>query len=137
VHLIFLFLIVLLPISTSLFGRTGSTQAVVTIYGTHLVLIGLMNLLLWIDVHRRVAAHGGVAGSSLVLALFVAALAIGEVRPAIAEYLWFTAFAEPLLTPHLVALDLAAKRRGVVREIGALRMKTSLAVQHRRCGFAP
>jgi uncharacterized membrane protein len=38
-HLVFLFFIVLLPISTSLFGRSAATRAVVTIYGTHLVLI--------------------------------------------------------------------------------------------------
>jgi hypothetical protein len=49
-----------------------------------------------------VTAHEGVVGSSLVLALFVAALAIGEVRPAVAEYLWFAGFAEPLVTPQLV-----------------------------------
>lgn len=39
-----------------------------------------------IDDHRRVAAHGGVVGSSLVLTLFVVALAVGEVRPAFAQY---------------------------------------------------
>jgi hypothetical protein len=61
-----------------------------------------MHLLLWIDVHRRIAAHGAVVGSSLVLALFVTALAIGEVRPAVTEYLWFAGFAEPLVTPQLV-----------------------------------
>jgi len=65
-HLIFLFLIVLLPISTSIFGRSGTTQAAVTIYGTHLVLIARPHLLLWIDVHRRVAARGVLASAGLI-----------------------------------------------------------------------
>jgi hypothetical protein len=61
-----------------------------------------MNLLLWSDVHRRVTAHRGLVASWLVLALFVAALGIGEMRPSFAQYFWFAAFGEPLLTPHLV-----------------------------------
>jgi uncharacterized membrane protein len=102
--LVFLFLIILLPISTSLSGSRALTPSVVTIYGTHLVLIGFVNLLLWIEVHRRAAAHVWVVGSSLLLALFVAALAIGEVHPAIAKYMWFAGFAVPLLSRHLARL---------------------------------
>jgi uncharacterized membrane protein len=101
-HLLYLFSIVLLPISTSLFGRNDATQAVITIYGAHLVLIGLMNLLLWVEVHRHSVAHAWIVGSSLVLVLFITGLIVGQVRPVVAEYFWFAAFAEPLLRRPLV-----------------------------------
>jgi uncharacterized membrane protein len=100
-HFAFLFLIVLLPISTSLWGSSGVTKSVVMIYGAHLALISLFNLLLWIDVHRVVAAHVHVVRSILALALFVVSLAIGAVWPHIAQYLWFVVFATPLLADRL------------------------------------
>jgi uncharacterized membrane protein len=55
-HLTFLFLVVLIPISTSLNGLTGSGArlASVMIFGSHLCLLALVNLLLWIEVHRNV-----------------------------------------------------------------------------------
>jgi uncharacterized membrane protein len=51
-HFVFLFLIVLLPISTALFGGRGATGPAVIIYGAHLALISLLNLLLWLEVRR-------------------------------------------------------------------------------------
>jgi uncharacterized membrane protein len=100
-NFIFLFLIVLLPISTGLWGHNGTTSAVVIIYGTHLVLIAFLNLLLWINVHRTVAAHAQIVRSSLALTLFVMALAIGTTLPHIAPYLWFAVFAISFLSRNL------------------------------------
>jgi uncharacterized membrane protein len=97
-NFIFLFLIVLLPISTGLWGHSGTTPAVVVIYGTHLALIASLNLLLWINVHRSVAAHAQIVRSSLALTLFLMALAIGATQPYIAPYLWFAVFAISLLS---------------------------------------
>ncbi len=97
-HLVFLFLIVLLPISTRLFAHTGSTAATVGIYGSHLTLIAAVNLALWIEVHRRVDAQLAIVPAALALTLFGGALAIGLVRPGLAQYLWDGAFAIPLLT---------------------------------------
>jgi uncharacterized membrane protein len=97
-HLMFLFLIVLVPISTSLDGLTGSgaNRGSVIIYGAHLSLIALVNLLLWIQVHRTAAAHLQIVRSSLALALFAAGLAVGLIRAGFAEYVWFAVFAIPL-----------------------------------------
>jgi uncharacterized membrane protein len=94
-HLVFLFLIVLVPISTSLPGLVGggTIRTSVLIYGLHLVLIGLMNLLLWIEVHRNTAAHEQIARSALALLAFLAGLAVGAVRPDLASYLWAAALA--------------------------------------------
>jgi uncharacterized membrane protein len=100
-HFFFLFLFVLLPFSTSVWGRYGETRPVVVIYGSHLMLIALVNLLLWIDMHRSVAAHAQIVRSSLALALFVLALVLGTIMPAVAPYLWLAVFATSFIGPDL------------------------------------
>jgi hypothetical protein len=97
-HLMFLFLIVLLPISTGLFARTGSTAASVAIFGTHVTLIAAANLALWIGVHQQVGAWLGVVPAAVALAALGGGLAIGMIRPELAQYLWYVALAIPLLT---------------------------------------
>jgi uncharacterized membrane protein len=77
-HFLFLFLFVLLPFSTGIWGQYGETRPVVVIYGSHLMLIALVNLLLWIDMHRSVASHAQIVRSSFALALFVLALVLGS-----------------------------------------------------------
>lgn len=103
-HLVFLFLIVLLPISTSLPKLTGASalQASVMIYGAHLALTALANLLLWIEVHRTVVAHLQLVRSALALAFLVAALAVGAMRPGLALYLWIAAPTASLLGHPIV-----------------------------------
>ena len=87
---LFLFLIVLMPISPSLNGLidADATEGAVMIHGVHLTLLALVNLLLWIGVARRDAAHLPIMRSSLALAVLVVALAAGLVRPGLALYVW-------------------------------------------------
>jgi uncharacterized membrane protein len=100
-HFLFLFLFVLLPFSTGIWGQFGETRPVVVIYGTHLMLIALVNLLLWIDVHRSAAAHAQIVRSSIALALFVMALVLGALKPVVAPYLWFAVFATSFIGPNI------------------------------------
>jgi uncharacterized membrane protein len=100
-HFLFLFLIVLLPFSTGIWGLYGETRPVVVIYGSHLLLIALVNLLLWIDMHRSVAAHAQIVRSSVAAALFVLALVLGSIWPVFAPYLWFAVFATSFIGPNL------------------------------------
>jgi uncharacterized membrane protein len=97
-HLVFLFLIVLLPISTGLFVRTGSSATSVAIFGAHLVLISAANLALWIGVHRQVEALAAIVPAAFALTLLTGAFGVGLVRPEAAQYLWYSAFAIPLVT---------------------------------------
>jgi uncharacterized membrane protein len=99
-HLVFLFLIVLVPISTSLprLAGPGATRGSVMIYGAHLSLIALVNLLLWIEVHRSAAAHQQIVRSAVSLTVFVVALAVGTVRPDLVLYVWVAVLAAPLVS---------------------------------------
>jgi uncharacterized membrane protein len=105
-HLLFLFLIILVPLTTAMPGGSGpfATRAAVTIYGAHLTLIALVNLVLWFEVHRVVAAHAEIVRGMLGLTLFVAALAVGQVRPDLAQFVWFSVFATPWLGGVLTRL---------------------------------
>jgi hypothetical protein len=105
-NLVFLFLIVMLPISTGLFAHSGSTAASVVIFGSHLTLISATNLALWIGVHRRVEAWPAVVPASLALAVLGGGLAMGLVHPGLAQYLWYAALAAQPLTrlAHRAAL---------------------------------
>jgi uncharacterized membrane protein len=100
-HFLFLFLFVLLPFSTGILGQYGETRPVVVLYGGHMMLIAFVNLLLWIDMHRSVAAHAQIVRSSLALALFVLALPLGVIKPAFAPYFWFAVFATSFIGPNL------------------------------------
>jgi uncharacterized membrane protein len=100
-HFLFLFLFVLLPLSTALWGPFGETRFMVMIYGAHLMLIALVNMLLWINVHRSTAAHAQIVRSTLALTLFVMALALGAVKPVIAPYLWFLVLATTFIREGL------------------------------------
>ena len=69
------------------------------IYGSHLLMIALVNLLLWIDMHRTVAAHAQIVRASLAVAPFVLALLLGSIKPVVAPYLWFGVFATSFIAP--------------------------------------
>jgi uncharacterized membrane protein len=109
-HFIFLFSIVLLPISTALLGGSGATQPVIMVYGMHLVLISVLNLLLWMEFRRRAIVRERIIGSMLTTAVFVGALAIGAVRPWLAPYFWYAGFAMPWLGRRLCRLSSKSQR---------------------------
>lgn len=98
-HLVFLFLIVLVPITTSLPGLTGGSAARISvlIYGSHLTLLGLVNLLLWIEVRHNAATRLQIVRSSLALGMLIVALAVGAIRPDLALYFWIAVLAAPPL----------------------------------------
>jgi len=102
-HLAFLFLIVLIPISTSLPNLSGAAAArdSVAIYGAHLLLIALVNLLLWIGVHRTTAAHGQIVRASLAVGMLLVALGVGAWRPSLAMYAWFATMASGRAGPAI------------------------------------
>jgi Endosomal/lysosomal potassium channel TMEM175 len=90
-HMIFLFLIVLLPISTALFAHGASEAASVAIFGAHITLIAAANLALWIGVHTRVPAWHAVVPAALALAVIGGGFLVGLFHPTLAQYVWYAA----------------------------------------------
>lgn len=113
-HLAFLFLVVLVPISCSLpdLAGSGARLGSVMIYGGHLALLALVNLLLWVGVHRTTAAHVQIMRSGLTFALFAASLVVGAARPDWALYVWLAVLAAPQLSRPLARLLFGAGHAG-------------------------
>ncbi len=114
-HLLFLFFIILLPLSTSLSSHRPLSSGVAVIFAVHATLIAVLNLGLWVEAHRRRAAHGELFGSVMLVVLFSLSVGVAVFRPAEAPWLWSAAFAVPVLSPLLVRLPAALRRRRAER----------------------
>ncbi|MBV9537569.1 MAG: DUF1211 domain-containing protein [Acidisphaera sp.] len=97
-HLLFLLLIVLLPLSTELAERSATVAAAVVVYGLHLTLIAALNLALWIGVRRQPGAHTAIMPSALAVVMLAGSVVVGETRPELATYFWYATLALPLLS---------------------------------------
>jgi uncharacterized membrane protein len=104
-NLVFLFLVVLVPISTSLPGLAGreAIESSVLIYGAHLSLIATVNLLLWLELRHKPRARDAAKRSAQALAFFLAALAVGAFYPSLAFFLWIGASVTRMPTALLAA----------------------------------
>ena len=111
-HLGFLFLIMLLPISTGIFARHQDAAAPVAIYGAHVTLLATVNLILWIDVHRRFAVWQALVPSATAVIMLSSGFAIGLFRPWVAQYVWYGALAIPLVTGPLHTAFIRLRRIG-------------------------
>ena len=111
-HLGFLFLIMLLPISTGIFARHQVAAAPVAIYGAHVTLLAAVNLALWIDVHRRFAVWQAIVPSLVAVIMLGTGFVIGLFRPGVAQYVWYGALAIPLVTGPLHRAFLRIRRIG-------------------------
>ena len=105
--LAFLLLIVLLPVTSDVFGTYGAEGVTVTLYACHLTAISLLNLSLWLNVvignRKRLSdtVCRTIAGPGAVTVVFGAAVIMSLWSAVTAEYLMFGAFAGPLISTAL------------------------------------
>ena len=100
--LVFLFFVVLLPISTELYGSYPATKAVVSLYLGNLAMLALIQSALWALTLSRVSASRRtrllyLLPAGFVTAVFLAAIATSFFDPAIAMLICTVAFAAPLV----------------------------------------
>jgi uncharacterized membrane protein len=96
VNLLFLLSIILLPVTSGLYGSYSQARDVVTIYALNLALIATINLVLWgmaAAARRDFPVLGAPAFSALV---FVVALLVAPFAPGFAPYIWPLAFIAPV-----------------------------------------
>ena len=104
----FLLLVILLPVTSDLFGTYGRGGVVVELYAGHLALTASVNLILWV----MVAFSDGVrpswrliAGPGVVTTAFTAAAVLARWEDGVAECLMFSAFLGPLVSYAVRAPD--------------------------------
>ena len=99
-------LIIILPVTNGLYGSYRLDTVVAVIYGTHLLVIGLLNGLLWILALRGRSDPQLMATALFPILVFVIATAVATVSPRVAQFTWCLAFGAPF------AGWLAARRAG-------------------------
>ncbi len=100
--LAFLLSVVFLPISTTLYGTFGATRTVAMIYSGNLAVIGILQFSLWLHTLWQPSVRSGprlphYAPSLYASAVFSSAFLISFWKPRLAQYIWFAAFAAPLI----------------------------------------
>jgi TMEM175 potassium channel family protein len=89
-NLLFLLSIVLLPVTSGLYGNYRLSSAVAVLYGIHLTVIGGLNALLW-WLARKGSWHD-VAGAIFPVLIFVPGTVIAAIAPQYVQYFWCLAF---------------------------------------------
>jgi len=97
VNLLFLLSIILLPVTTGLYGASSSSPDIVELYAVHLAIISLLNLALWwmaVAANRDWHLVGGAATTSVI---FLLAAIVAPVAPGAPSYIWTLGFVAPLV----------------------------------------
>jgi hypothetical protein len=97
-NLVFLLLIILLPVTTGLYGTYFDVRDIVILYGAHLLTISALNGGLWL---AAVAPRGDwamLAGPAFSSFVFVIGLIVGAVAPTAARFVWPFAFIGSFIT---------------------------------------
>jgi len=97
VNLLFLLSIVILPVTTGLYGAYSDAADVVGLYACHLLLISCFNFALWwmaLSARRDWHLIGGPAAT---MAIFVVATIVAFTAAHAARYVWMLAFIAPVV----------------------------------------
>ncbi len=102
-NLAFLLLVLLLPVTTTLYGSKSEASIAIGIYAAHLAVLSGLNLVLWLCALRAEARHGNLlpmtylAGPAYTTAIFAAVTAIAPHDALVAQRIGLLAFAGPVV----------------------------------------
>ena len=108
-NLLFLLSIIVLPATNGLYGSYRASNVVAVLYGTHLTVIATLNALLWLIALRGREHWEILAPAIFPVVVFLLGTAVASFAPTVGPFLWFLAFAAPLLGWF------GARRRGRLR----------------------
>jgi len=97
VNLVFLLSIILLPITTRLYGTYLDAANVIALYGFHLLLISVLNLILWLIAAVPRRDWSVIGGPSFATLIFFVASMVALFAPHLAKFLWPLAFIAPVV----------------------------------------
>jgi uncharacterized membrane protein len=96
-NLLFLLSIVVLPVTTGLYGAYADAADVVSLYACHLVVISLLNVALWwlaVAASREWHLTSGAVATSII---FVIAAIVAPFAPGAPRYIWTLGFIAPFV----------------------------------------
>jgi len=99
-NLLFLLSIILLPVTTGLYGNYMPSRDVTALYGFNLTLISVLNTTLWIIAAVPSRDWLPTFGPLFATAIFIIASVIGLFEPYLTRFVWPLAFGSPLLSAY-------------------------------------
>jgi uncharacterized membrane protein len=96
-NLLFLLSIILLPVTTGLFGSYMMSADVSALYGLNLTLISTLNTSLWLMAAVPRRDWAAIVAPAFVTVIFVVASIIGLFAPYHTRYVWPLAFVAPVV----------------------------------------
>jgi uncharacterized membrane protein len=97
-NLLFLMLIVLFPATNGLYGTYRFSSVIAVMYGLHLTLIATFNAFLWfLALRGREHQQAVLASAVFPPVVFMIGTTVALFAPAVSLYIWFLAFAAPLI----------------------------------------
>jgi uncharacterized membrane protein len=99
-NLLFLLSIIVLPVTTGLFGSYMNSPNVSTLYGLNLTLISTLNTSLWLMAAMPQRDWAAIVAPVFATGIFIAASIIGLFAPYHARFVWPLAFVAPVLAAY-------------------------------------
>jgi uncharacterized membrane protein len=99
-NLLFLLSIILLPVTTGLYGSYMMSADVTALYGLNLTLISTLNTGLWLIAAAPRREWAAIVAPAFATAIFIVALIIGLFAPYLTRYVWPLAFLAPVLAAY-------------------------------------
>ncbi len=97
-NLLFLLSIIVLPVTTGLYGNYMDSRDVTALYGLNLTLISVLNTSLWIIAAAPRRDWVPTIAPLFATAVFLIASVIGLFEPYLTRFVWPLAFVSPALT---------------------------------------
>jgi uncharacterized membrane protein len=98
-NLLFLLSVIVLPVTAGLYGMYGDARDVVVLYSSHLAVMSGLNAILWFLAALPRDQLDRVAGSLFATVIFIAATFVALItsRVRLVQFMWFGAFATPII----------------------------------------
>jgi uncharacterized membrane protein len=102
-NLLFLLLIIVLPVTSGLYGTYGNTRDVVVLYGCHLIVLCSLNGIMWLLAGLPRGEPGVAAPMAYATGIFVLSTFFAWFVPQsyIVQVIWCGAFATPIVDSFL------------------------------------
>jgi uncharacterized membrane protein len=100
VNLLFLLSIILLPVTTALYGSYIDAADVTALYGFNLFLIAILNTVLWVIAAAPRRDWTVTAGPAFSAVVFAVAAILGLLVPQLTKFVWPLAFLAPVLAAY-------------------------------------
>ncbi len=100
VNLLFLLSIILLPVTTELYGSYIASADVTTLYGFNLTLISTLNMILWVIAAAPRRDWVVIVAPAFSTVIFVVASILGLFAPYLTRLVWPLAFIAPILAAY-------------------------------------